>query len=372
MPWDARGTMSLRAEFIHWAQQDGSFAALCRRFRISRKTGYKWLRRFQTKEADALKDRSRRPHNSPARADAGLEQRIVMIRQKHPAWGARKLRVILERQGVEPLPATSTITDILHRYGLIAAEESQKHTPYERFERAAPNELWQMDFKGHFPTDQTRCHPFTMIDDHSRYALALQACKDERTETVQERLISAFRRYGLPQAILADNGSPWGSSGHQTPTDLAVWLMRLNIRTLHGRPHHPQTQGKEERFHRTLKAELLRERFYDLEHCQQRFDQWRNVYNWERPHEALAMKAPGHVYKPSVRSYPERLPEIEYAPDMQIRKVDDGGRVRWQGRDIRVGRAFVGLALGVRPSLPDGTYEIYLGSILLKKLGCED
>jgi len=372
MPWDARNTMSLRTEFVRLAQHEGSFAELCRRFRISRKTGYKWLRRFTAQGPDGLADRSRRPQTSPARTEAELEQRVVLIRTEHPAWGARKIRAILNREGSQLLPATSTITGILHRHGLISAHESEQHEPWKRFERATPNELWQMDFKGHFATDGSRCHPFTMIDDHSRYALALQACADERMETVRERLIRTFKTYGLPQAILADNGSPWGSAGHDSHTELSVWLMRMNVRLLHGRPHHPQTQGKEERFHRTLKAEILNERFYDLDHCQKRFDKWRTIYNWDRPHQALAMDVPGKNYRPSARAYPEQLPEIVFAPDMQIRKVDDGGRVRWQGRDVRIGRAFAGLPVGVRPCLPDGSYEIYFGSELLLKLPCED
>lgn len=370
MPWDARDTMSLRTEFIGLAQTGITFAALCRRFQISRKTGYKWLQRFRSQGPAGLADASRRPCSSPARTNAQLEQRLVALRLEHPAWGARKLRAVLVRQGAAVLPATSTITDILRRHGLIRPEESTQREHYQRFERATPNELWQMDFKGHFQTDSERCHPLTILDDHSRYALALEACANERAETVRQQLTRVFRRYGLPQAILADNGAPWGAAGYDVHTSLSVWLLQLNIRMLHGRPHHPQTQGKEERFHRTLKAEVLNERFGNLVRCQQRFEQWRSVYNWERPHEALALEVPGKHYRPSARAYPERLPELEFAPDLQLRKVDDGGRVRWQGRDIRIGRPFEGLTVGVRTT--EGGCEMYFGPHLLLKVGAEE
>lgn len=194
-------------------------------------------------------------------------------------------------QGYQDVPAASTITDILRRHGRLSEDEASKHKAWTRFEHEAPNQLWQMDFKGHFPMGQGRCHPLTVLDDHSRFSLGLIACSNERTETVQRGLTSLFRRYGLPDRILADNGSPWGSNGEHRYTQLNVWLLRLGIITSHGRSYHPQTQGKEERFHRTLKAELLRwEDFRNLTHCQRLFDAWRNKYNMERPHEALESK----------------------------------------------------------------------------------
>src|SRR5262249_28011286 len=160
-----------------------------------------------------------------------------------------------------------------------------RHRPYQRFEHDAPNCLWQMDFKGHFATQTARCHPLTVLDDHSRFAVGLQACPDQRTETVKDRLTHIFRRYGLPQRMTRDNGSPWGSDADHRFTPLTVWLMRLDIRVSHSRPYHPQTQGKDERFHKTLGLELLRDRFFrDLAQAQRCFDDWRYVYNLQRPH----------------------------------------------------------------------------------------
>ena len=201
--------------------------------------------------------------------------------------------------------------------------QSVKHTPYVRFERPSPNELWQMDFKGHFVMHHDRCHPFTLLDDHSRFNLALRACANEQGNTVQDRLTHVFRRYGLPQAMLMDNGSPWGSDSAHPFTPLTVWLMQLGISVHHSRPYHPQTLGKLERFHRSLKSELLTGRtFTDLPHCQRAFDTWRDFYNLERPHYALDLDTPVSRYTPSGKTFPETLPAIDYAPDDHVRSVD--------------------------------------------------
>lgn len=368
MPWLERNTMSLRGEFVQLARlQRFSFAELCRRFGISRKTGYKWCRRHST--TANLGDQSRRPTHSPRRTATEIEGRVVDLRQQHPAWGARKLRKVLQTRGVNAVPATSTITDILRRHGLIAPEEALKHSAWQRFERAEPNELWQMDFKGYFATDAGNCHPLTIVDDHSRYAVGLFACGDERTQTVRERLTNVFRRYGLPRALLTDNGPPWGSAGaDESHTALTVWLLQVGVPVLHGRPYHPQTQGKDERFHRTLKTEVLHTRFGGLAQCQQRFDGWRHEYNWVRPHQALALEVPGSRYQPSRRAYPEKLPAAEFAPGQEVRKVEANGIIRLWGRRWKVGRAFAGLNVAIEPSLEDGKYAVRFNGLKVKTL----
>lgn len=292
MPWKVCDAMSLRKEFIMLASVSGAnIRQLCRQYKISPKTGYKWLKRYSEDGDEGLKDRSRKPLASPRQTPAGHEAVVVTMRDERRVWGGRKIRARMIAQGYQDVPAASTITDILRRHGRLSEDEASKHKAWTRFEHEAPNQLWQMDFKGHFPMGQGRCHPLTVLDDHSRFSLGLIACSNERTETVQRGLTSLFRRYGLPDRILADNGSPWGSNGEHRYTQLNVWLLRLGIITSHGRPYHPQTQGKEERFHRTLKAELLRwEDFRNLTHCQRLFDAWRNKYNMERPHEALESK----------------------------------------------------------------------------------
>jgi transposase InsO family protein len=301
------------------------------------------------------------PHTSPGRTPPDIEQQVVALRRAHPAWGGRKIQARLVALGHTGVPAPSTITGILRRHGLLDPRESAKHTPWQRFEHEAPNDLWQMDFKGHFPLEAGgRCHPLTVLDDHSRYALALAACGNERDGTVRGELVPLFRRYGLPRRILADNGAPWGDAGDQPYTRLAVWLMRLGIVVTHGRPAHPQTQGKDERFHRTLKAELLAHRhFRDLADCQTHFDPWRTMYNHERPHQALGLVPPATRYQASPRSYPETLPPIEYGPDDHVRKVQHGGWLTFRGRQLRVSKAFHGERIALRPTTTDGRFEAY-------------
>src|SRR6202051_3738427 len=241
MPWKSVSIMDSRLELVRLAQQGGvSMTELCRRFAISRESGYQYLRRYRAEGIDGLKDRSRRPHSSPTRTAVEMEMRIVDLRAAHP-WGGRKLARRLQDLGIDGVPAVSTVTEVLRRHGKLDPAEAVKHQAFVRFERAAPNDLWQMDFKGHFALDHGRCHPLTVLDDHSRYSLGLIACADQTRETVQGHLTALFRRYGLPAAMLADNGSPWGGSGAQGYTAFEVWLLRVGIRLHHGRPYHPQT-----------------------------------------------------------------------------------------------------------------------------------
>ena len=336
MPWSERSTMSLRREFVELALMDGAnMQALCERFGISRPTGYKWLHRFEQQGAAGLLDRSRRPHTSPKRTQENMERSVLTLRDEHPAWGTRKIRHLLGT--VEDIPSPSTLTQILRRNGRLDPKESAKHRPFKRFEHPDPNLLWQMDFKGHFGlAREGRCHPLTVLDDYSRFCLLLCACRDERTRTVQDELSACFKERGLPEQILCDNGPPWGNAsaacGH---TALSVWLMRLGIRVCHGRPWHPQTQGKEERFHRTLLDELIRPvmglcvrwnaaaaspqkpganpsqsgkavQVADHGSCQMLFDSWRSSYNYVRPHQAIDLRTPASRYQPSPRLFPCR------------------------------------------------------------------
>jgi transposase InsO family protein len=362
MPWKEVSLMSLRWEFVTLARQAGvTMTELCRRYQISPKTGYKWLKRYAQEGPDGLQDRSRRPHCSPGRSNFPVEQPVVAIRDQHPAWGARKIAARLQALGALSIPAASTIHAILRRQGRIDAAQAAKHQPWQRFEQEAPNQLWQMDFKGHFALGNgQRCHPLTVLDDHSRFALGLEACHNQRGETVEERLVGIFRRYGLPERILVDNGSPWGDSWEHPYTRLGVWLLRLGIGVCHGRPYHPQTQGKDERFHRTVEAELLRGRVYrDEGTAQHSFDQWRDIYNQQRPHQALGMAVPASRYQASPRPFPEGRPPIEYGPEDQVRKVQEHGQISFKNRPVRLSKAFRGYPVALRPILPDGVWEVY-------------
>jgi transposase InsO family protein len=361
MPWREVNTVTLRREFVLLAQTgDSNISSLCRFFGISRKTAYKWLSRFNELGEDGLCDRSRKPLSSPFKSDRCVEDQVVALRKIHTTWGGRKLKTRLEQLGYQNIPAPSTITEILRRRGFIDPVEAAKHKAFTSFEHPYPNALWQMDFKGHFAMQQGRCHPLTVLDDHSRFNVVLQACVNERTYTVQAALTNAFRHYGLPDRMTMDNGSPWGSDRLHDLTPLTAWLIRLGVKVSHSRPYHPQTQGKDERFHRTLNQELIRNwSFRDLQDCQQRFDWFRNMYNLERPHEALGMKTPVTRYKVSQRSYPETLPVIEYDAGDCVRKVQANGEIFFKGNVFRVSKALQGYPVALRPTNDDGVYSVF-------------
>lgn len=362
MPWEERTPMAERKRFIEDVERgEESMAALCRRYGVSRKTGYKWLKRYREEGDTGLQDRSRRPHRSPQRTSAAVEARLVEARLRHPAWGPRKLRAWLKD---ESLPALSTISTVLQRHDQIDPLASLQHRPLQRFEHPTPNALWQMDFKGDWPLPGGgRCYPLTVLDDHSRFLLTLQACGDQTTSTVRAALEAAFRDYGLPERMLMDNGSPW-SDGAQSPyTRLSVWLLQLDIAVSHGRPFHPQTQGKDERLHRTLNTELLAFQHADtLLEWQPHFDRWRTEYNTVRPHQALGDLPPSSRYRPSPRRFPETLPVFDYPAPLQMRRVDGDGRISFRGHALRVGKGFATYPVGVlADATPDGQIQVYFG-----------
>ena len=371
MPWKEQTAMAQRQQFIQLVSDgEQSIQQFCRDFGISRSTAYKWLARYRHEGPAGLVEHSRRPRHAPLQTSLAMEQLIVELRQ-HLRWGGRKLAHLL-RNAVEGVPSPSTISDILRRHGQIAPEESRARVPYQRFERNSPNELWQMDFKGHFQTGQGRCHPLTVVDDHSRFNIILKACTDERLLTVQGHLEQAFREYGLPERLLADNGRPW--SGSMTRhTQLTAWLIRLGVRISHGRPRHPQTQGKDERFNRTLKVELLTGRdFSDVVEVQRQMDPWRERYNHMRPHESLGMQTPASRYHPSNRPFPKSLPPIEYDRCSIVRKVGGTGEIYFKNRYYFVSEAFRGYPVALRPSAEDNVYDVYfcdekVAKIQLKK-----
>jgi len=372
MPWKAKTTMSLRYEFVKLAQQPGTqMSSLCQQYGISRKTGYKWVARYAQAGLAGLDDQSRRPHTSPARTSASMEQVVVEARQQHPTWSGHKLKAWLERQGMSNVPAASTITAIIARHGLIDPAASRAHEPYHRFEMSAPNELLQMDFKGDFVlANGQRCYPLTVLDDHSRFLLGLWACADQTHFTVQTHLTALFRQYGLPTRMLMDNGPPWGDPGGAPYTHLTVWLMRLGIQVSHGRPFHPQTQGKDERFHRTLKQDLIdRHPMTDGAHTQALFDHYRMDYNLDRPHEALGQQPPVTRYRPSPRPFPDPLPPLVYPATDQVRQVDVAGKISFRNRSWRVGRAFRGYPVGLRPDpSQDGVWLVFFADYHVSNL----
>ena len=356
--------MDQRREFVRLALQEGANRReLCRRFGISPDVGYKWLRRWQAGDRELL-DQSRRPKRMPRRSAAAVEVQVVAVRDKHPAWGARKIAHCLKRDG-QIVPVPSTVHRILCRNERIKPSENAPPNPGHRFEKEAPNQLWQMDFKGHMPlANGTRCHPLTVIDDHSRYVPCLKACANEQRPTVQEHLTATFRRYGLPEAFYIDNGSPWGDTSGAHWTRLKVWLLKLGIRVVHARPCHPQGRGKNERFHRTLNAEVFAMRsFRNLPEVQRALDAWRMVYNLERPHQGLDMNVPADRFQPSLRVMPTRIPKVQYDVGETVRTVSSTrSYISFKGQFWKVPQAFVGERLAIRPLDRDGNYGIFFAS----------
>lgn len=331
MAWKTMDVQEQRVRFVVTAaRREKPLAAVCRDFEISRPTGYLWLKRYQESGIAGIAEHSRRPHHSPRRTMEEMEQRVVAARKQYPDWGARKLKVLLARENVE-LPA-STIQHVLTRHDLI--REQDRHRPaVQRFERSAPNELWQMDFKGR-KNWNLGIGPLSVLDDHSRYLTVLQALEGPRGELVREQLEGAFTDCGVPDAMLMDHGVPWWAEAAPTgATLLTIWLMKQGIRLHWSGYRHPQTQGKVERFHGELeRAWLLRQGI------RQEPQPWLDAYRWEhnhvRPHEALAMKTPASVWKKSQRAYDPHPPAWEYPSGSRVLKVDSSGKldacgVRW-------------------------------------------
>lgn len=328
MPWKESTAMEERKRFIQEAKIGiESFTRICQRFGISRQTGYKWLKREREEGQKGLEERSRKPKKSPSQSPPEVEAEVLRIRDEHPVWGGRKIRKIMEREGKVRVPSASTITAILRRNDKLDPEESRKREAFIRFEYEQPNQLWQMDFKGQFRLlDGQYCHPLTLVDDHSRFVVGLKACADERALTVQKQLSRVFEQYGLPERILMDNGAPWGDERDSPFTILTTWLMQLGIGVIHSRAYHPQTNGKNERFNRTLLEEVIaKQAFENLDEAQAFFDQWSTVYNTYRPHEALNLEVPSSRYEPSKQCFPKSLPLAEYEPMDIVRKTDRKG-----------------------------------------------
>lgn len=355
MPWERKTVMEQKEAFLVNAQaREESFSALCRRYGISRKTGYKWLRRAENEES--LEDRSRQPHSSPGKTPEDVEQLILQTRDTYPKWGGIKIKNTLEREGHTDIPSAKTCSNILKRNGKISAEETAKHRAHQRFEREECNELWQTDFKGDFPLlDGTRCYPLDILDDHARFCLLSEP--KPRATGVKESFEAVFKEYGLPKAILSDNGSQFAGF-KKGITQFERFLMDLDIEPIHGRIMHPQTQGKIERFHRTMKEELLCTPIENMRAAKKAFEEWRWRYNNLRPHNALGMKTPAEVYQSSSRKY-ETPREYAYAANAKVGKVNNWGYLRFGPVQVYLSETFANTYLEIRPVDKDRFWIIY-------------
>ena len=348
MPWESKTVEEIRKEFIEAAQTSNNFSLLCREFGITRRTGYKWIER--SKQTVDLSDRSHARKVINNKTSLETENIILTLRKENPGWGAKRLHKVLENQGYENLPCIKTFNNILKRNNCIAEEESLKHKPFVRFEKEYCNEMWQTDFKGEFLTrDNNKCFPLDIIDDHSRFLIKIKALTNT-VNAVIPCFKEAFYEYGMPNSILSDNGCQFAGF-RQGYTHFERWLMNHNILPIHGRIKHPQTQGKIERFHRTMKQELLKHNiFEDITHADEALQSWRLKYNNIRPHEALNMKCPAEVYKPSNRTYRDKVDEFEYGGQYHIIKVNSWGYVRFNNWQIYLSETLIGEYIEFRPN----------------------
>lgn len=364
MPWKECGVQEERFRFIdQWNSGDWQMAELCRIYGVTRKTGYKWVERFEARGIDGLRDSSRAPHCHPNEVKEELEEAVLALRGKRPLWGARKIRAWLaQAHAEERIPVVSTIGDILKRNGLTV--------PRKRCRSARPaseplahadesNRVWCADFKGWFRTsDGDRIDPLTITDAHSRFLLRCQAVKAADTLHSRPVFEAAFREYGLPERMRTDNGAPFASNGDSGLTRLSVWWIKLGIRPERIEPGKPAQNGRHERMHRTLKAATAAPPAGNRRRQQERFDAFRWEYNEERPHEALGQVPPASVYRPSARCYAERLAGAEYPDGWERRRVSSGGQIRWRGELVFAAHALEDELVGLEP-LEDGNWRVW-------------
>jgi len=353
MPWKTSSVMEEKLRFVYEYERDEeTMRELCSRHGISRETGYVWLRRYRAQGARGLVEQDRAPRHHRNQSPPEIEQAVLEVREAHMRWGPRKLKRILERdQPGRPWPAASTIGEIVKRAGLVVPQKKRRRTePYTQplAHAQESNRVWCADFKGWFRSrDGARIDPLTITDAWSRYLLRCQAV--ERTDTQRVRAIfeAAFRQYGMPEAIRTDNGAPFASSALGGLSRLAVWWIKLGIAQERIQPGHPEQNGRHERMHRTLKQDL---HLADDWRAQQReLDRFRQDFNHVRPHEALDMQTPACVYQPSLRPYPDRLPEVQYPDNMEVRTIKSHGHFRWKKKDIFLSEVLWGESIGLLP-----------------------
>lgn len=356
--------MEERFRFLEdWRKEEWSFAELCRRYEVSRKTGYKWLERYQEGGLVALSDRPRAPQHHPNQVIVEVEEAVLEARADHPHWGPSKLHAWLARRAPEIVwPAPSTIGELLRRHGLTAPRKRvRKASPSAQplAHADGPNAVWSADFKGWFRCgDQSRCYPLTISDAASRYLIRCQALSQPDEAHARPLFEAAFREYGLPERMRTDNGPPFATVGVGGLSRLSVWWIKLGIHPERIEPGQPAQNGRHERMHRTLKAETARPPAATMRAQQRVFDQFREEYNRERPHEALQQRTPAQCYRPSLRAYPSRLEPTEYPSEWERRAVRLGGSIKWRGQSLFVSKALTGELIGLEP-LVDGLWRLW-------------
>ena len=377
MPWKDVLPMEERIRFAVLAAKGTEvFSDLCAEFGISRKTGYKWLRRYRQFGVAGMREWSRRPERCPHRTPAKIEALILRERRRRRSWGPKKLREVLRSQHALPVPPSrATIAKILKRHGLVGKRGRRRRRgaiahcgPRTLTQSQGPNQVWTADYKGWFRLgNEERCDPLTVTDLYSRYVLCLRAVWAATQACTRHAFSEVFRLYGLPEVIRVDNGSPFASLGLARLSKLSVWWVSLGIKVEFIQPASPYQNGAHERMHKTLKAEATQPPSTNRRAQQRRFDRWRHQFNHERPHEALGMKKPAQLYQPSGRRYDGRDIRIDYPAGFQVKKTTSNGWLRWKGSTYFVGEAFAGARLGLRANAR-GENEVYLANLCLGRL----
>jgi len=370
MPWKETHVMDARRRFVTSRERSGlSLAELCRRFGISRKTGYKWLERWEAGGPPGLADRSSRPHTCAHAIPAPLVEAVVALRRKHPLYSAKKIRWYLERRHPTwPLPSRGTIHNILRRQGLVRHRRRSPrrwHPGRPTGQAVHPNRLWTADYKGEFRLGSgAYCYPLTLQDAYSRFLLTCHGVRGPTITATRPLFEQAFREYGLPQRIRTDNGAPFASNALGRLSRLSVWLVQLGIRPEFIEPGKPQQNGRHENMHGTLKKHTTRppERTFPTQ--QQRFDAFRREFNAVRPHEALGGAVPADLYRPSPRPFPARLEPLRYPAHFETRYISANGGIRWQARWVCVSHLLAGHDVGLE-AIDDGLWDVYFGPIWL-------
>jgi len=348
---------------------DEPFAELCRRFGISRKTGYKWLERYETSGPGGLEDKPPVARNRPHRLDDELADLFVLARKEHPTWGPKKLRAFVSAQRPElVVPASSTIGELLKNRGLIRPRRRRLRVPLHSSpleSSARPNGVWCPDVKGHFALGEgKRCHPLTITDEYSRYLLTCEGMYEPKNKPVRDHFERVFREFGVPERIRTDNGVPFATNAAGGLSPLSLWWIKLGIVPERIEPGKPEQNGRHERMHRTLKDEATKPACATMAEQQREFDRFRHEYNDLRPHEALQQKPPAKVYATSARAYPETLKSPEYGSDFIVRKTDEAGRLSRPGKLLLLYRPLAREPVGLR-EVDDARWEVFYGPVEL-------
>lgn len=370
MPWKESNVLDQRVQLIsEYLKGEVPLAGLCRVFGISRKTGYKFIGRYREEGAEGLEDRSRAPHRQCNALSEGVREVILEVRKAHPTWGPRKLLAWLRRERPRiAWPVASTIGALLSREGLAVRKRRRPRatpSPHPLSAASVPNSVWCADFKGWFRTrDGERCTPFTLIDAHSRYLLRCQALTTTDITVVKPLMEAAFREYGLPAVIRTDNGPPFATKALGGLSRMAVWWLKLGITPERIAPGRPEENGRQERLHRTLKEDLLRQPAWDATAQQRVFQRYLHLYNHDRPHEALGYQTPSQLYLPSPHRYPDIVSNFTYPNDFTVRHVRHTGEMRWRGNLLFVSEVLIGEAVGLLP-ISEQHWALYVGPLPL-------